>query len=87
MLISLTFGNSDVESCLLNVVSMFHVLELERKWRLERGLPVGFGCLSAHKPIVAVGADRPLEDEAIMGDYFRTFCSGSLFGWWDLSAG
>ncbi|KAG0641098.1 Inosine/uridine-preferring nucleoside hydrolase domain-containing protein [Tuber brumale] len=71
LLISLTFGNIDVESCLLNVVSMFHVLELERKWRLESGLPVGFDCLSAHKPIVAVGADGPLEEEVIMADYFH----------------
>ncbi|KAG0125767.1 Inosine/uridine-preferring nucleoside hydrolase domain-containing protein [Tuber indicum] len=71
LLISLTFGNIDVESCLLNVVSMFHVLELERKWRLENGLPVGFGCLSAHKPIVAVGADTPLEEKVIMADYFH----------------
>ncbi|PWW76238.1 nucleoside hydrolase [Tuber magnatum] len=78
LLISLTFGNIDVESCLLNLVSMFHVLELEQKWRLENGLPIGFGCLSAHKPIVAVGADRPLEEGgAIRGDYFRTFCPNS----------
>ncbi|RPA92194.1 nucleoside hydrolase [Choiromyces venosus 120613-1] len=72
LLISLTFGNIDVESCLLNVVSMFHVLELERKWRRASGLPVGFGCLGAHKPLVAVGADRPLEEEeVIMADYFH----------------
>ncbi|CUS13783.1 unnamed protein product [Tuber aestivum] len=74
LLITLTFGNTNVENCLMNLVSMFHVLELEQKWRLENGLSVGFGCLSAHKPIVAVGADRPLEeDKAIGGDYFRTF--------------
>src|SRR5437588_11706288 len=63
-----------VDRCLLNVVSMFHVLELERKWRIENDLPTGFGSLSKFKPTVAVGRDRPLEEEEVYkADYFRKF--------------
>ena len=53
---------------------MFHVLELERKWRIENDLPAGFGSLSKFKPTVAVGSDRPLEeDDVFKADYFRKF--------------
>ncbi|KAK2775107.1 hypothetical protein FQN53_003322 [Emmonsiellopsis sp. PD_33] len=70
-LISLTFGNIDVRSCLRNVVSMFHIIEQELKWRRENGKPEGFDALKAFKPTVAVGADRPLDDELMMADYFH----------------
>ncbi|ODH43639.1 hypothetical protein ACO22_00983 [Paracoccidioides brasiliensis] len=70
-LISLTFGNIDVRSCLRNVASMFHTIEREMKWRRENGKPEGFDALKAYKPTVAVGADCPLDDELMMADYFH----------------
>ncbi|EGC43421.1 inosine-uridine preferring nucleoside hydrolase [Histoplasma capsulatum var. duboisii H88] len=70
-LISLTFGNIDVRSCLRNLVSMFHTIERELSWRRENGKPEGFEALRACKPVVAVGANRPLQDEMMMADYFR----------------
>ncbi|KAH8426061.1 putative nucleoside hydrolase [Aspergillus melleus] len=71
LLISLTFGNIEVKSCLRNVVSMFHILEREMQWRREQGRPEGFGALRAHPPIVAVGAEDPLEDQKMLADYFH----------------
>ena len=59
-------------SCLRNVVALFHVIEKELEWRKARGQLEGFGTMLASKPIVAVGADHPLEDELLMADYFRT---------------
>lgn len=32
LLVSITFGNVDVRSCLRNVVAIFHILEKELKW-------------------------------------------------------
>jgi Inosine-uridine preferring nucleoside hydrolase len=61
---------------------MFHVLELERKWRLENNLPVGYGSLNKYKPIVAVGADRPLEEDGPpKADNFRK----SIYAWFGIS--
>ncbi|KAL7275205.1 hypothetical protein RUND412_001853 [Rhizina undulata] len=72
LLISLTFGNINVENCLRNAVSLFHILELERQWRVQNGRRPGFEALAAHKPIVAVGADGPLEeDEKVIAAYFH----------------
>jgi len=65
-------------SCLRNVVSMFHILERETQWRRENGLPEGFGAMRASRPIVAVGAKDPLEDQKMLADYFRTFWSSIL---------
>jgi hypothetical protein len=58
-------------SCLRNVVAIFHVIEKELEWRKARGQLEGFETMLASKPIVAVGADHPLEDELLMADYFR----------------
>lgn len=33
----------------------------------------GFGTMHASKPLVAVGADHPLEDELLKADHFRRF--------------
>jgi hypothetical protein len=59
-------------SCLRNVVALFHVIEQELQWRRENGRFEGFGAMYASKPIIAVGADHPLDDEMLMADYFRT---------------
>jgi len=52
-------------------VALFHVIEKELAWRRSRGQLEGFGAMQTSKPIVAVGADHPLEDELLMADYFR----------------
>jgi hypothetical protein len=50
---------------------MFHILEKEMKWRREQGRPEGFDALRARAPIVALGAEDPLEDQKMLADYFR----------------
>ncbi len=60
-------------SCLRNVVALFHVLEKELAWRQAAGRPGrGFGALRAFRPVIAIGAEHPLEDELLMADHFRT---------------
>ncbi|KAJ5332415.1 Inosine/uridine-preferring nucleoside hydrolase [Penicillium brevicompactum] len=71
LLISLTFGNIEVKNCLRNAVSMFHILEREMQWRRDNGRPEGFGSLRAHRPVLAVGAEDPLEDQKMLADYFH----------------
>jgi inosine-uridine nucleoside N-ribohydrolase len=73
LLVSVTYGNVPLQSCLRNVVSAFHVIEKELEWRKSTGKPEGFGAMKANKPIVAVGPDHPLCDEELMADYFRRF--------------
>ncbi|KAJ6446074.1 inosine-uridine preferring nucleoside hydrolase [Purpureocillium lavendulum] len=70
-MISVTYGNVPLQSCLRNVVALFHVLEKELAWRKETGRPEGYGAMKASKPIVAVGPEHPLEDECLMADYFH----------------
>jgi len=41
----------DENSCLRNVVTLFHHIEKERAWRKENGRPEGFETLDARKPI------------------------------------
>ncbi|KAH7028393.1 Inosine/uridine-preferring nucleoside hydrolase domain-containing protein [Macrophomina phaseolina] len=71
LLVSLTFGNIDVQNCLRNAVSLFHWIDKEISWRKENGLPEGFDALRAHRPLVAVGAEEPLADQLMMADYFH----------------
>ncbi|KAK3362725.1 Inosine/uridine-preferring nucleoside hydrolase domain-containing protein [Lasiosphaeria hispida] len=71
VMISVTYGNVPLQSCLRNVVALFHVLEKELKWRESAGKNIGFRSLRAFKPIVAVGAEHPLEDELLMADHFH----------------
>ncbi|KAI9171372.1 hypothetical protein HJFPF1_00854 [Paramyrothecium foliicola] len=70
-MISVTYGNVPLQSCLRNVVALFHVLEKELAWRKSTGRSEGFEAMKASKPIVAVGAEHPLEDETLMADYFH----------------
>ena len=51
---------------------MFHVIEKEMLWRRSNGLPEGFEAMKNVKPVVAVGADKPLGDQIMLADYFRT---------------
>ncbi|KAL2154212.1 hypothetical protein VTH82DRAFT_2888 [Thermothelomyces myriococcoides] len=69
-MISVTYGNVPLQSCLRNVVALFHVLEKEMAWRESTGRPT-YGALNAYKPIVAVGAEHALEDELLVADYFH----------------
>lgn len=71
LLLSVTFGNIDVQSCLRNIITLFHFIEKERQWRKSNGRPEGFETLNACKPIVAVGAEEPLADQIVMADYFH----------------
>ena len=50
---------------------MFHVIDKELRWRMDHGKPQGFGSLSKFRPLVAVGAEKPLADQMMMADYFR----------------
>lgn len=70
-MISVTYGNVPLQSCLRNVVALFHVLEKEMAWRESAGKAGSYGALRAFKPIVAVGAEHPLEDELLMADHFH----------------
>ena len=54
---------------------MFHVIEKELEWRRNRGQLEGFDTLKAFKPVIAVGAEHPLEDQLLMADYFRASSS------------
>jgi inosine-uridine nucleoside N-ribohydrolase len=61
LLITLSHGNVPVEACLKNLIALFSVLEKDREFRKSNGLRVvDFG-----KPVVALGADKPmLKDHA-----------------------
>ena len=50
---------------------MFHVIDKEMQWRRKNGRPEGFGTLQTFKPVIAVGAEKPLNDQVMMADYFR----------------
>ncbi|KAF2667843.1 inosine-uridine preferring nucleoside hydrolase [Microthyrium microscopicum] len=71
LLISVTYGNVEVKNCLRNVMTLFHIIELEMQWRIRKGLDPGFQTLRRHKPIVAVGASEPLADHQLMADHFH----------------
>uniref|UniRef100_A0A8H7N9P6 Inosine/uridine-preferring nucleoside hydrolase domain-containing protein n=1 Tax=Bionectria ochroleuca TaxID=29856 RepID=A0A8H7N9P6_BIOOC len=71
LMLSVTYGNVPLQSCLHNVVALFSVLEKELEWRKASGRAEGFGVLRAQKPIVAVGPEHPLEEEELMADYFH----------------
>lgn len=62
---------SGESSCLRNVVSLFHVLEKELDWRQSKARVGAYETMRAFKPIIAVGPEHPLDDEALMADHFR----------------
>ncbi|KAJ4367547.1 hypothetical protein N0V83_007131 [Neocucurbitaria cava] len=71
LMLSLTFGNVEVQNCLRNVVTLFHYIEKERAWRKANGRPEGFETLKVRKPIVAVGAEEPLAEHMMVADFFH----------------
>lgn len=48
------------------------------EWRKKQGRPEGFETLRAHKPVIAVGAQEPLDDQKMLADYFRMYPSTLL---------
>ncbi|KAJ4296744.1 hypothetical protein N0V90_006792 [Kalmusia sp. IMI 367209] len=70
LMLSVTFGNVEVQNCLRNIVTLFHYIEKERAWRRENGRPEGFEGLAKRKPIVAVGAEEPLAEHMMVADFF-----------------
>ncbi|KAF2189787.1 nucleoside hydrolase [Zopfia rhizophila CBS 207.26] len=71
LMLSVTFGNVDVHSCLRNIITLFHFIEREQAWRRENGRPEGFETLKACKPIVAIGAEEPLAEQMMVADFFH----------------
>ncbi|KAK5115993.1 hypothetical protein LTR62_000449 [Meristemomyces frigidus] len=71
LLISVTYGNIDLTNCLRNVVSLFHHIEQEIRWRESQGREAGFETLRKTKPLVAIGPDHPLRDDKLMADFFH----------------
>lgn len=71
LLISVTYGNIDVQSCIRNVLSLFHHVQKEIAWRKSQGRNIGFETIRRSKPLVAVGPEHPLSDDMLMADFFR----------------
>ncbi|KAH8804574.1 putative nucleoside hydrolase [Xylogone sp. PMI_703] len=71
LLISVTYGNIDVQNCLRNVISLFYHVEKEIAWRESVGRSSGFETIRKSKPIVAVGPEHPLADNTLMADFFH----------------
>ncbi|KAF4547496.1 Inosine-uridine preferring nucleoside hydrolase-like protein [Elsinoe fawcettii] len=71
LLLSLTYGNVEVDKCLRNVISLLYHVHQEMRWRQQNGKPPGFAALSASKPVIAIGAENPLADNRLMADYFH----------------
>lgn len=72
LLISVTYGNIDLQNCLRNVISLFHYINEEIAWRESVGRSLGFGTLRSSKPVVvAIGPEQPLAENASMINFFR----------------
>lgn len=71
LLISVTYGNIDLDNCLRNVVSLFHHIKKEQSWRKAQGKAPGFETLRKTRPLVAIGPDHPLADDMLMADFFH----------------
>ncbi|MCJ1271092.1 hypothetical protein MMC22_010991 [Lobaria immixta] len=50
---------------------MFYVLEKELEWRKQRGIPEGFETLRKSRPLVSIGATKPLDDQPTAMDFFH----------------
>ena len=72
LLISVTYGNIDLQNCLRNVISLFHYVNKEIAWRESVGRSLGFETLRSSKPVVvAIGPEQPLAENASIVDFFR----------------
>ena len=52
-------------------MTLFHIIERERAWRIQHKRPEGFPSLARFRPLVAVGAEQPLEEELAIAAYYR----------------
>ncbi|KAL4963597.1 inosine-uridine preferring nucleoside hydrolase [Aspergillus stella-maris] len=68
LLLSVVWGNVNVDKGLKTIVSLFHIAKLEMRWREARGVDVGFDSLRAYRPVVAVGAAGALGSEEVFKD-------------------
>lgn len=50
---------------------MFYVLEKELLWRKQHGVPEGFETLRQSRPLVSIGATKPLDGQPTASDFFR----------------
>lgn len=71
LLISVTYGNIDLQNCLRNIILLFHYVDKEIAWRESVGRSLGFETLRKSKPVVAIGPEHPLAENASMADFFR----------------
>ena len=71
LLISVTYGNIDIQNCLRNIISLFHHVGKEITWRQSVGRSSGFEALRKSKPVVAVGPECSLAENALMADFVR----------------
>jgi hypothetical protein len=71
LLISVTYGNIDLQNCLRNIILLFHYVDKEIAWRESVGRSLGFETLRKSKPVVAIGPEHPLAENALMADFFR----------------
>ncbi|KAI1612508.1 Inosine/uridine-preferring nucleoside hydrolase domain-containing protein [Exophiala viscosa] len=73
VLLSVTFGNTDVDKSLRNLLSLLHVLQKESEWRQrqDRKRNVELWGPNGRKPIVAVGAATSLAGQAHDCDCFH----------------
>ncbi|RMZ91549.1 hypothetical protein DV736_g1206, partial [Chaetothyriales sp. CBS 134916] len=73
VLLSVTFGNTDVDKSLRNLLSLLHVLQKESEWRQQqdRRSNVELWGASGKKPIVAVGAAASMTGQAHDCDCFH----------------
>ncbi|CAI6099647.1 unnamed protein product [Clonostachys chloroleuca] len=56
LLLAITHGNIDVNACTKNLVLLMNVLQQEKEAREQSNLPK----LAFQKPIIAIGADKPI---------------------------
>ncbi|ETS80348.1 hypothetical protein PFICI_07877 [Pestalotiopsis fici W106-1] len=66
LLLSVVWGNVNVDKGLRNIITVFYIAQLEMQWREAQGIPVGFQSLCAYKPIVAVGSPNALGEKTVL---------------------
>ncbi|KAF2422961.1 DNA glycosylase [Tothia fuscella] len=71
LLISVTYGNTDLPNCLRNVLLLFHHVQNEIAWRERAGWSLGFETLRNSKPVVALGPEQPLAENVLMADFLQ----------------
>ena len=71
LLISVTYGNIDLQNCLRNIISLFHYVNKEIAWGKSIGRSLGFETLLCSNPVVvAIGPQESLAENVAMVDFF-----------------